>query len=88
MPTSVQPDERRSYAWQQLRRSWAARIRTGDVTCPRCGLPILPGMKWDLGHRIDAQHGGTMTDATPEHRHCNRSAGARSRRRTWTPTTP
>lgn len=63
---------------QQLRKQWQRAIDQGDVHCARCGLPIPPEQPraWDLGHTED-RSGYTG----PEHRGCNRSAGARKRNR-------
>lgn len=59
-------------AHRRLRRSWQRRMNAGEqVSCLRCGLPILPGQPWDLGHN-DARDAWTG----PEHAHCNRAAGA------------
>lgn len=56
---------------KRARRLWASRIKGGGVVCARCGLPILVGMDWDLGH--------DDLDPTrylgPEHSRCNRRAG-------------
>lgn len=52
---------------QAERLTWTPAVNAGTVTCWRCGLPIIPGTPWDLGHR------GTRPKA-PEHAHCNRSA--------------
>jgi hypothetical protein len=57
---------------QRLRKQWALLVAAGGVRCWRCGLPILPGMPWDLGHAASK-----AVYAGPEHQHCNRSAGAR-----------
>jgi hypothetical protein len=36
---------------QKLRRQYADQLeREGVLQCWRCGRPILPGMKWHLGH--------------------------------------
>lgn len=51
------------------------------VPCARCGKPVLPGMKWDLGHvvEIDRDPEGMWDPSLIriEHAHCNRAAGAR-----------
>lgn len=53
---------------QKLRKEWAVKVAAGGVSCARCGLPIPPGSKWDLGHdpRDRSRHWG------PEHQRCNR----------------
>jgi hypothetical protein len=64
--------QRQMYGPTHRRRrvQFARRIERGEVLiCPRCGLPIGPDQKWDLGHddwnpRIER----------PEHRTCNRAA--------------
>ena len=58
--------------------------QTGVVglTCPRCGLKLLAGQPWDLGHNDE------RTAITgPEHVHCNRSAGGISAHRKPPPPT-
>ena len=35
---------------QLLRKEWEPAVATGSVACARCGLPILHGQPWDLGH--------------------------------------
>jgi hypothetical protein len=56
---------------QRKRRAWARRIASGEqVSCARCGRPILPGMYWDLGH-LDGS--GKSLYSGPEHRACNRA---------------
>ena len=58
---------------KQLRRAWAARITLGGVRCARCGDPIEPGQKWDLGHDdLDPSR-----YAGPEHQGCNRATNGR-----------
>ena len=55
---------------QTKRRVWARRIASGEqVSCARCGWPILPGQYWDLGH-VD---GDKSRYAGPEHQRCNRA---------------
>jgi hypothetical protein len=61
-------------AHQRLRAVWVRRIAAGGVCCAHCGLPILPGMLFDLGH-TDGRSGYVG----PEHRHCNRAKAARKR---------
>jgi transcription elongation factor Elf1 len=58
---------------QARRRAIAKRLAAGAVlTCWRCGGALVHGMAWDLGHDDEdrSQYRG------PEHRRCNRSAGA------------
>jgi hypothetical protein len=61
---------------RRVRRVVAEFVLSGRAACSRCGELIVPGEPWDLGHRD-----GTLELAGPEHRRCNRSAGARSVRR-------
>jgi hypothetical protein len=71
------------YGWQhqQLRRRWAREVELGGVVCWRCGLRIVPGTPWDLGHSDEdrSRYNG------PEHRRCNRATASRDRRtsRSW-----
>jgi hypothetical protein len=58
---------------RRLRGRWAPKVAAGIVDCARCGLPILPGQPWDLGHQDDRR-----LWSGPEHQHCNRSAGGRN----------
>ena len=64
-------------AWRRRRAQWQQLVDRGDAVCWRCGHPILPGQPWDLGHLTDRAAGGQDRDTAPEHRGCNRSAGAR-----------
>ena len=74
MARAKAPRQMRGYDAQhdRVRARWAQRVKSGSVCCARCGHPILPGMKWDLGHSdFDrSQYQG------PEHQRCNRRAGA------------
>jgi len=64
------------------RRDTAARaalapLVAAGTTCWRCGLPIDPGQPWDAGHLDDLATGGHPAGRRlPEHRRCNRAAGA------------
>lgn len=77
---------------QRVRQSWTPLVNAGCVTCWRCGHTITPGTPWDLGHD---DHDRTRYQG-PEHRLCNRRAGAlkgnrspkRRKAATWRPTPP
>jgi hypothetical protein len=61
------------YTHQKLRAQWEPKVATGNLTCPRCTKPILPGQPWQLGHTDDRTgYNG------PEHARCNLSAGGRA----------
>jgi hypothetical protein len=60
---------------QKLRNRWAVLIAQGGVWCWRCGRAILPGMLFDLGH----DDWNRRVYRGPEHRYCNRAAGARKK---------
>lgn len=53
-----------------LRARLKPQVATGTVICswPGCGLPILPGQAWDLGHMA----GRPGVYAGPQHASCNR----------------
>ncbi len=61
---------------QQLRKQLAPQVEAGGVCCARCGLPIIPGTPWDLGHDDNDRrfYNG------PEHRACNRRTKGRTKR--------
>lgn len=40
----------------------------GDVTCWRCGMPIDPEQRFDVGHRR-ADGGPSLDNLAPEHRY-------------------
>jgi hypothetical protein len=78
---------------RRLRRAWQRRIDSGVVVrCARGGAcsfaelvdgvlvggRIVPGMRWDLGHR---DGGGPLDYAGPEHAKCNRGASWFQRKR-------
>jgi hypothetical protein len=60
---------------KRRRKRIAALVAAALVDCWRCGRRILPGSFWDLGH---ADWDSTRWMG-PEHRGCNRSAGARKK---------
>lgn len=77
MPTAGSTNDR-GYGWdhQRLREHWAPQVKAGLVACHAavCVMPgrwIPPDAPWDLGH-TDDRRGYTG----PEHRRCNRRAGA------------
>jgi len=61
-------------AHQALRARIAGQVKAGAAVCWRCGQLIQPGQPWDLGHT----EGDRGSYAGPEHRWCNRAAGARN----------
>src|SRR5262245_13924817 len=70
--------KQRGYGWTHVktRAWWKPQVERGEIDCWRCGKPILPGTKWELGHS-DVDRSVTMG---PEHFICNRSsAGKRGR---------
>jgi hypothetical protein len=58
---------------QGMRARYARLVEAGQAICARCRRPIFPGEPWDLGH-VD---GDRSRYAGPEHRRCNRHAGAK-----------
>jgi hypothetical protein len=63
-----------------LRRSKQARkLVVLPAQCWRCARTIDVGMPFDMGHVVDVASGGGQGPLLPEHRRCNRSAGARLR---------
>jgi hypothetical protein len=59
---------------QRLRRMWQRRLDSGEtISCARCGLSIMRGMRWDLGHD---DHDRSRYSGQ-EHERCNRRAGGR-----------
>ncbi|MFE6733418.1 hypothetical protein [Microbacterium sp. NPDC057650] len=57
----------------QVRRAW--KLGT-EVRCWRCGRPIEPGMRFDVGH-LDPDAGPGRDNLAPECVTCNRSAGGK-----------
>lgn len=52
-----------------IRQSVTRLHRTGqDVACGRCGLPITPDQRWDVGH-VHADGGHSISNLRPEHRY-------------------
>jgi hypothetical protein len=70
---------RRGYGWthQKLRNRWARDVARGEVECARCGEPIWPEERWDLGH-VD---GDRTCYSGPEHRACNRATATHKAKR-------
>lgn len=53
-------------------------VAAGRAVCSRCLEPIDPSDEWDAGHVEDLVDGGRADGVVlPEHRACNRRAGAR-----------
>lgn len=60
----------------KARALWAARL---PLPCRRCGRPVHPGQRWQVGHVIDRARGGSdhLENQWPEHAYCNESAGGK-----------
>jgi hypothetical protein len=73
-------DQRYGADHRRRRRALAPAVEAGLTSCARCGKPILPGERWDLGH-VD----GTNDYSGPEHARCNRATvtHAREASETW-----
>lgn len=78
----------------RARAMLAPMVAAGVAVCRRCGEPIAPGERWDVGHLDDLALGGHVDGrVSAEHERCNRSAGGQlgaqlrrdrsSRTRTW-----
>lgn len=51
--------EARGYGWphRKLREQYIPLVKSGKANCWRCGDPIHPDAKWDLGHDdLDRNH--------------------------------
>jgi hypothetical protein len=55
------------------RNRWVRRVRAGGVVCWRCGDPIHPLARWDLGHVDEDGQARGYPLRHPEHRSCNRA---------------
>ena len=55
------------------RKRWARVVAAGGVWCWRCGKPIDPVSRWDLGHVDEEGRGRGLPVRHPEHRACNRA---------------
>lgn len=76
-PTTPKPKPRYDWQHRKLRQSLAPLVAAGGADCWRCGKPIDPAERWDLGH--------DDTDPTkyrgPEHLRCNRATSSRRTQR-------
>jgi len=64
--------------WQHIRRALIASGYWIGTPCPRCGEPLWPGQRLQLGHVIDVAAGGMGGPVRIEHGSCNEAAGARA----------
>src|SRR5260370_1228095 len=67
-----------SGSWQRIRKALIASGLWIGMPCWRCGLPMLPGQKLDLGHVVDVADGGMGGPVALEHSSCNRRAGGKA----------
>jgi hypothetical protein len=58
---------------ERLRAEWQKVVDAGAAECARCGDPLPPGSKWDLGH-TDDRTGYNGPECIP----CNRGNGGRN----------
>ena len=66
----------RDREWKITRERWAEKLARGTlVLCRKCDKPVTSETPWDLGHGLAWIDGGTIEDAAPEHRYCNRRDG-------------
>jgi 5-methylcytosine-specific restriction endonuclease McrA len=72
------------WAGEIVTRTRAALAPTLPAPCPYCGLPVLPGQRWQVDHKRPRIHGGTDEAANLRvaHGSCNESAGSQLRRGT------
>ena len=49
------------------------------LPCGRCGRPVMPTDKWDVGLIRSAEAGGqpVLSNVRPEHRKCSRKSGGK-----------
>lgn len=49
------------------------------LPCIECGNPVMPDMKWHVGHKTAAARGGkpTIANTGPAHAACNLRAGGK-----------
>ena len=55
------------------RKRWIRRVRAGEVVGWRCGDPIDPSARWDLGHVDEDGLARGFPKRHPEYRSCNRA---------------
>jgi hypothetical protein len=65
---------------RRLREQTKRLVDAGGVLCWRCGVLIVPGETWDLGHDDAPAAKALGLYRGLEHRHCSRSAGRLRRR--------
>lgn len=58
---------------QKERKRWIRRVRAFGVVCWRCGDPIDPSARWDLGHVDEDGRARGYSTRHPEHIGCNRA---------------
>lgn len=61
----------------ELRKALAEQL---PMPCARCGKPVMPGQRWDIGHivgrDVDPELAWDPDNWRVEHAACNRAAGA------------
>jgi len=67
-----------------IRKAWLklmiiAEAEGKPYVCPKCSKPVTTKQRWDVGHQLALEEGGSlhMNNTHPEHSYCNRADGAR-----------
>lgn len=68
----------RAQQWSTYQPKFKALIAAQlPAPCVECGRPVMPGDRWEVGHRTPAALGGqpTLANVGPVHWRCNHRKG-------------